>query len=97
MESDRMAYTRFKGKFCNISVSVHDPTLSADDRDTFYAKFQLLTTFLQKYHMVIIGGDWNARVGHNTAAMTSAFHKHGIDRCANEVMPSSLNGRAWNY
>ncbi|VDN53320.1 unnamed protein product [Dracunculus medinensis] len=85
--NDRMAYARFKGKFCNISViSVYAPTLSADDRDKdkFYAELQLLTKSLPKDDIIIIGGDWNARVGHNAAAMTSTIGKYGIgDRCAN--------------
>ncbi|VDN58591.1 unnamed protein product [Dracunculus medinensis] len=82
-----MAYTRFKGKFCNISViSVYTPTLSADDRDKdkFYVELQLLTKSLPKHDMVIIGGDWNARVGHIADVMTSTIGKYGIgDRCAN--------------
>lgn len=33
--------------------------------------------------MEIIKGDWNARVSHNAAAMTSTVGKYGIgDRCA---------------
>ncbi|VDN52975.1 unnamed protein product [Dracunculus medinensis] len=82
-----MAYAHFKGKFCNISViTVYTPTLSADDRnkDKFYAELQLLTKSLPKHDMIIIGGDWNARVGHNAAAMISTIGKYGIgDRCAN--------------
>ncbi|VDN52125.1 unnamed protein product [Dracunculus medinensis] len=88
--NDCMAYARFKGKFCNISViSVYAPMLSADDRDKdkFYAELQLLTKSLPKHDIIIIGEDWNARImkqSHNAAAMTSAIGKYGIgDQCAN--------------
>ncbi|VDN59102.1 unnamed protein product [Dracunculus medinensis] len=67
-------------------ISVYTPTLSANDRDKdkFYAELQLLTKSLSKYDMIIIGGDWNARVGHNAAAITSTIGKYGIGyRCAN--------------
>ncbi|VDN56388.1 unnamed protein product [Dracunculus medinensis] len=73
-----MAYARFKGKFCNISlISIYTPALLADDRDMFGAELRLLTKSLLKYGMVIIGGDWNARVGH-AAAMASTIGKYGI-------------------
>ncbi|VDN56976.1 unnamed protein product [Dracunculus medinensis] len=86
--SDRMAYARCKGKFCNISViSVYAPTLSADDldKDKFYAELQLLTKSLPKHGH-----------SHNVAAMTSTTGKYGIvQRCVNDnaffVMPKSMN------
>lgn len=50
----------------------------------FYAELRLLTKFPPKHVMEIIKGDWNARVSHNAAAMTSTVGKYGIgDRCAN--------------
>ncbi|VDN60829.1 unnamed protein product [Dracunculus medinensis] len=53
-------------------------------KDKFYAELQLLTRPLRKHDMVIIGGDWNACVGHNAAAMTLAIGKYAIaDRCCN--------------
>lgn len=70
-----------KGKFCNISViSVHAPILSADDRDkdNFYAELQLLRKSIPKRDMVIIVGDWNMGVDHNTVAVaTSTIGKCG--------------------
>ncbi|VDN57087.1 unnamed protein product [Dracunculus medinensis] len=67
-------------------ISVYAPTLSADDRDKdkFCAELQLLTKSLTKYDMVIIEGDWNARIDHNAAAIASTIGKYAIgDRCAN--------------
>ncbi|VDN58433.1 unnamed protein product [Dracunculus medinensis] len=77
--SDRMAYAHFKGMFCNISViSVYVPVLSANDsdKDKFYAELQLLIKSIPKHNIVIIGRDWNARIGHNDAAMTSTIGKY---------------------
>ncbi|VDN60699.1 unnamed protein product [Dracunculus medinensis] len=54
-----------------------------DDRnkDKFYAELQLLIKSLSKHDMVVIEENWNARVGHNAAAMIG---KYGIgDRWAN--------------
>ncbi|VDN59131.1 unnamed protein product [Dracunculus medinensis] len=65
-------------------ISHQCPTLSANDRDKedkenkFYAELQLLTKSLPKHDMIIMGRDWNARVSHNAAAMTSTIGKYGI-------------------
>ncbi|VDN52231.1 unnamed protein product [Dracunculus medinensis] len=64
-----------------VAIVISD---KADDRDKdkFYAELQLLTKSLPKHDMIIIGGDWNARVNHNAMALT--IGKYCIaDWCAN--------------
>ncbi|VDN55244.1 unnamed protein product [Dracunculus medinensis] len=55
-----------------IRSHVYAPTLCADDRhkDKFYVELQLLTSLLRG-NMVIIEGDWNARVGHDIITRNS--------------------------
>jgi exonuclease III len=64
--SDRMSYIILKSRWCNIIVmNVHDPTEDKIDdiKDRFYEDLEQVFDKFPKYHMKILLGDFNAKVG----------------------------------
>jgi hypothetical protein len=64
--SDRMSYIILRGRWCNIIVlNVHAPTEDKIDdmKDSFYGELEHVFDKLPKYHMNILLGDFNAKLG----------------------------------
>jgi exonuclease III len=64
--SDRMLYIILKGRWCDIIVlNVHAPTEDKDDdiKDGFYEELEQVLDQFPRYHMKILLGDFNAKVG----------------------------------
>jgi hypothetical protein len=64
--SDRMSYITLKGRWCDIIVlNVHSPTEDKDDdiKDSFYEDLEQVLDQFPRYHMKILLGDFNAKVG----------------------------------
>jgi exonuclease III len=64
--SDRMSYIILRGCWCHIIVlKVHVPTEEKTDdvKDSFYEEFEGVFDKYPKYHMKILLGDFNAKVG----------------------------------
>jgi hypothetical protein len=64
--SDRMLYIILKGHWCDIIVlHVHAPTEDKDDdiKDSFYEVLEQVFDRFPRYHMKILLGDFNAKVG----------------------------------
>jgi hypothetical protein len=64
--SDRMSYITLKGRWCDIIVlNVHAPTDDKDDdiKDSFYEELKHVFDQFPSYHMKILLGDYNAKVG----------------------------------
>jgi hypothetical protein len=64
--SDRMSYIILKGRWCNIIVlNVHAPTEDKDDdiKDSFCEELEQVFDQFPRYHMKILLGDFNAKVG----------------------------------
>jgi exonuclease III len=64
--SDRMSYTTLKGRWCDIIVlNVHAPNVDKDDdiKDIFYEQLEQVFDQFPMYHMKILLGDFNAKVG----------------------------------
>jgi hypothetical protein len=64
--SDRMSYVTLKGRWCDIIVvNVHAPTEDKDDdiKDSFYEEPEQVLDQFPRYHMKILLGDFNAKVG----------------------------------
>jgi len=63
--SDRMSYTVLRGHWCNIIVlNVHAPSQEkSDDSVTDYEELQQVLDHFPKYHMKILLGDFNAKLG----------------------------------
>jgi exonuclease III len=64
--SDRMSYIILRGCWCHIIVlDVHAPTEDKTDdvKDSFYEKLERFFEKFPKYHMKILLGDFNAKVG----------------------------------
>jgi hypothetical protein len=64
--SDRMSYITLKGHWCDIIVlNVHAPVEDKDDdiKDSFYKKLQQVFDQFPWYHMKIMLGDFNAKIG----------------------------------
>jgi exonuclease III len=65
-DSDRMSYIILRGHWCHIIVlNVHAPTEDKTDdvKDSFYEELERMFDKFPKYHMKILLGDFNAKVG----------------------------------
>jgi hypothetical protein len=61
-----MSYITLKGRWCDIIVlNVHAPTEDKDDvkKDNFYEELEQVFDQFPRYHMKILIGDFNAKVG----------------------------------
>jgi exonuclease III len=61
-----MLYITLKGHWCDIIVlDVHAPTEDKDDviKDSFYKELEQVFDQFTRYHMKILMGDFNAKVG----------------------------------
>jgi exonuclease III len=82
--SDRIMWSRFRAKFRNITViNVYAPTNSKETeaKDIFYEQIQAILHKLQRKHkrdIIIIIGDWNAKVGCDNTGNEHVMGKHGI-------------------
>ena len=65
--SDRMSYIVLRGRWCNVIVlNVHAPSEEKSDnsKDSFYKELeQVFFYYIPNYHMKILFGDFNAKVG----------------------------------
>jgi hypothetical protein len=63
--SDRMSYITLKGRWGDIVLNVHDPTENKDDdiKDSFYEELEQVYDQFPRYHMKILLGDFNTKVG----------------------------------
>ena len=64
--SDRVLYIVLRGRWCNIIVlNVHATSeeKSDDSKDSFYEELEQVFGHFPKYHMKILLGDFNAKVG----------------------------------
>ena len=64
--SDRMSCIVLGGHWCNIVVlNMHAPSEDKgdDSKDGFYEESEQVSDHFPKYHMKIILGDFNAKVG----------------------------------
>jgi hypothetical protein len=64
--SDRMSYIMLRGRWCHIIVlNVHAPTEDKTDdvKDSFYEGLECVFDKFPTYHMKILLGDFNAKVG----------------------------------
>jgi exonuclease III len=64
--SERMSYIILRGRWCHIIVlNVHAPTEETTDdvKDSFYEELERVFDTFPKYHMKILFGDFNAKVG----------------------------------
>jgi endonuclease/exonuclease/phosphatase family metal-dependent hydrolase len=61
-----MSYIVLRGRWCNIIVlNAHAPTeeKSDDSKDSFYEELEQVFYNFSKYHMKILLGDFNAKIG----------------------------------
>jgi hypothetical protein len=67
--SDRMSYIVLRGRWCNIVLNAHAPTGEKGDnpKDSFYEELEGFFYHFSKYHMKILLGDFNAKVGREDA------------------------------
>jgi hypothetical protein len=64
--SDRMSYIILRGHWCHIVVlNVHAPTedKTHDVKASFYEELECVFDKFPKYHMKILLGDFNAKIG----------------------------------
>lgn len=81
--NERLCMIRLKGRFFNISIiSVHAPTeeKGEEEKDSFYDTLSRMYDNLPRYDVKIILGDFNAKIGKESAYMPTIgrYSKHEI-------------------
>jgi hypothetical protein len=63
--SDRVLYIILRGRWFNIVLNVHAPSEEKSDelKDSFYEELEQVYDHFTKYHMKILLGEFNAKVG----------------------------------
>ena len=83
-KNDRTISIRFQGKPINITViQVYALTTDAEI-EQFYADLQQLLDAAPKKDVIVIMGDWNAKVGSTTTAGITGKFGHGVRNEAGE-------------
>jgi len=75
--SDRLSYTRLRGRWRNIIVvNVHAPSEEKSDesKDSFYEELEQVFHHFPKYHMKMLLGDFNANVGRENSFKPAIGH-----------------------
>jgi hypothetical protein len=87
--SDRMSYIILRGRWChNIVLNVHAPTEDKTDdmKDSLYEELERVFDKFPKYHMKILLGNVNAKLGRETFLN----RKFGMNVCTKLVMIMEL-------
>jgi hypothetical protein len=83
--SDRMSYIILRGRWCHIIVlNIHAQTEDKTQlKDSFYEELERVFDKFPKYHMKILFGDFNAKVGRQgifkPTTVKESLHKIGND------------------
>jgi exonuclease III len=68
--NERICKLRLKGKYYNITIiNIHTPTEEKDEdtKERFYAELQQIQEKVPKHDLLIILGDYNAKIGRERA------------------------------
>lgn len=79
--SSRIIIARFKGKIRNVSVvQCYAPTeeAEADKKAKFYSELQTTMQAINKRDIVIVMGDFNAKVGAENLGLEQVMGQHGL-------------------
>jgi len=95
--SDRVSYIVLRGRWCNIIVlNVRAPSEEKSDeaKDSFYEELEKVFDHFPKYHMKILLGDYNAKVGKENIFKPTigneSLHQHSNDNGARIVTFATL-------
>ena len=88
--SDRIMTARFTSKFIKTTVvQVYAPKNEADEetKDSFYDMLQRVTDEIPRHDMIMIVGDWNAKIGAAQDGEDGVVGRHGLgdERSENRV------------
>jgi len=81
--SDRLSYTVLRGSWHNIIlVNVHATSEDKSDesKDIFYEELEQVFDHFPKYHMKMLLGDFNAKVGRDSIVVTTEYRRLRVDR-----------------
>src|SRR3981081_3571965 len=82
--NNRLIYARFRGQGFNLSViQVYAPTADSNDSviEDFYDKLQQVIDDVDKNDVLLIMGDWNAKVGSDQITWRGALGQYGYGDC----------------
>ena len=78
--TERFLYARFKSRFIKLSVvTCYAPTEEAkkEEKDNFYDSLQSILEDIPKHDVLVVLGDFNARVGNDNTNRERIMGKHG--------------------
>jgi exonuclease III len=86
-----MSYIILRGRSCDIVLNVHAPTQDKTDdiKDRFYEELEHAFDKFQKYHMKILLGDFNDKVGREDIFKPTIWNE-SLHEISNENESSKL-------
>ena len=97
--SDRIITARFHSKYIKTTiVQVYAPTNEAEDeaKETFYDQLQKVLDAVPRHDMLLVMGDWNAKVGVRQEGESGIVGKHGLICERNDNGDRFVSFCAWN-
>ena len=79
--SERIITARFHSKYIKTTiVQVYAPTNEAEDeaKETFYDQLQKVLDAIPRHDMLLVLGDWNAKLGARQEGENGIVGKHGL-------------------
>ena len=79
--SDRILSARFESKFAKSTVIVcYAPTNNAEEvvKETFYEQLQVTVSEVNRHDVLIVGGDFNAKVGKDSRGKERCMGRNGL-------------------
>jgi len=78
--SDRIVEARFSRLIKTTVIQVYAPTKEADDevKDDFYEQLQKIVDKVPRHDMLLVIGDWNAKVGEQQLGDKGIVGKFGM-------------------
>jgi hypothetical protein len=91
--SDRMSCITLRGHCCHIiALNVHAPTEDKTDnvKDSFYEESERVFDIFPKYHMKILLGDFNAKVGREDIFKQTTWNESSHE-ISNDIIVTVVN------
>ena len=82
--SERLLYVRMNSKYAKLSILIAYAPINAaseEDKDQFYSTVQAAMKDIPAHDVLLLLGDFNARVGSNNTDRERVMGKHGVGEC----------------
>ena len=96
--SDRIIYARFFSRYVKLSIiQVFAPTNEAnvEDKDNFYEQLQTVVESVHKHDILLVIGDFNAKVGEDNEGYENIIGSHGVGERNDNIPHRLIHKQTW--